>query len=163
MSAPCTVTASVGQCRIGSGECGVCHQLQRHPRALSPMGMVEVTSTTQGLARPGLTRRTLPGEGVLTMVIRRVLLCLWLGILSTVPGCYGAPSPSDHFPYSSMDIYPKTYHGPSNGQGIDYERQIDEQEQHYRSQRRLQERTPEPAYREWEREQERVRDPRQGG
>jgi hypothetical protein len=97
------------------------------------------------------------------MVIRRVLLCLWLGILSTVPGCYGAPSPSDHFPYSSMDIYPKTYHGPSNGQGIDYERQIDEQEQHYRSQRRLQERTPEPAYREWEREQERVRDPRQGG
>ena len=97
------------------------------------------------------------------MVIRRVLLCLWLGILSTVTGCYVDPSPSDHFPYSSVDMDPKTYHEPSDGPGIDYERQMDEQEQQYRRQRSLQERAPEPAYREWEREQERVRDPRQGG
>ena len=30
-------------------------------------------------------------------------------------------------------------------------------------QRSLQERAPEPMYQQWEREQERVRDPRQGG
>jgi len=61
------------------------------------------------------------------------------------------------------DISPETSQGHSDGQGIDYERQMDEQEQQYRRQRNLQERAPEPAYREWEREQERVRDPRQGG
>ena len=98
------------------------------------------------------------------MVIRRVWLCLWLGILSTVTGCYVDPSPSDHFPYSGVDMHPPgTYQEPSGGHGVDYERQMDEQEQQYRRQRRLQEGVPEPAYREWEREQERVRDPRQGG
>ena len=97
------------------------------------------------------------------MVTRRGVLCLCLGILSTVTGCYVDPSPSNYFPYSGMDMYPETSQGHSDGQGIDYERQMDEQEQQYRRQRRLQERAPEPAYREWEREQERVRDPRQGG
>ena len=97
------------------------------------------------------------------MVIRRGVLCLCLGILSMVAGCYGDPPPSRYFPYSRVDMYPGTSQGRSDGQGIDYERQMDEQEQHYRRQRSLQERAPEPAYREWEREQERVRDPRQGG
>ena len=97
------------------------------------------------------------------MVIRRGVLCLCLGILSMVAGCYGDPPPSRYFPYSRVDRYSGTSQGRSDGQGIDYEQQMDEQEQQYRSQRRLQERAPEPAYREWEREQERVRDPRQGG
>jgi hypothetical protein len=97
------------------------------------------------------------------MMTRRGLLCLCLGILSTVTGCYVDPSPSNYFPYSGVDMYPKTYQGHSDGQGVDYERQMDEQEQQYRRQRSLQEGVPEPAYREWEREQERVRDPRQGG
>ena len=97
------------------------------------------------------------------MVTRRSLLCLCLGILSTVTGCYVAPSRSDNLPYSGVDMSPRTYQGHSDGQGIDYERQMDEQEQQYRRQRSLQEGAPEPAYREWEREQERVRDPRQGG
>ena len=97
------------------------------------------------------------------MVIRRGVLCLCLGILSMVAGCYGDPPPSRYFPYSSVDMYPGISQGRSDGQGIDYERQMDEQEQQYRRQRSLQEGVPEPAYREWEREQERVRDPRQGG
>jgi hypothetical protein len=98
------------------------------------------------------------------MMTWRGLLCLCLGILSTVTGCYVDPPPSHHFPYASMDMYPETSHGHSDGQGIDYERQMDEQEQQYRRHRSLQEqRATEPAYREWEREQERVRDPRQGG
>jgi hypothetical protein len=97
------------------------------------------------------------------MVTRRGLLCLCLGIVSTVTGCYADPPPPHYFPYSGVDVYPETSQEPSDGQGIDYERQMDEQEQQYRRQRSLQERAPEPAYREWEREQERVRDPRQGG
>jgi len=102
------------------------------------------------------------------MVTRLGLICLCLGILSTVNGCYVDPSPSDNLPYygaaySGVDMHPETSQGHSDGQGRDYERQMDEQEQHYRRQRSLQERAPEPAYREWEREQERVRDPRQGG
>jgi hypothetical protein len=97
------------------------------------------------------------------MVTRRGLLCLCLGIVSTVTGCYADPPPPHYFPYSGVDVYPETSRGHSDGQGIDYERQMDEQEQQYRRQRSLQEGTPEPAYREWEREQERIRDPRQGG
>ena len=97
------------------------------------------------------------------MVTRLGLICLCLGILSTVNGCYDDPSPSDNLPYSGVDRHPETSQGHSDGQGRDYERQMDEQEQQYRRQRRLQERAPEPAYREWEREQDRVRDPRQGG
>ena len=97
------------------------------------------------------------------MVTRLGLICLCLGILSTVNGCYVDPSLSNYFPYSGVDMYPETSQGHSDGQGRDYERQMDEQEQHYRRQRRLQERAPEPAYRQWEREQDRVRDPRQGG
>ena len=102
------------------------------------------------------------------MVTRLGFICLCLGILSTVNGCYADPSPSDNLPYygaaySGVDMHPETSQGHSDGQGIDYERRMDEQEQQYRRQRRLQERAPEPAYREWEREQERVRDPRQGG
>ena len=97
------------------------------------------------------------------MVTRLGLICLCLGILSTVNGCYVDPSPSDNLPYYGVDMHPETSQGHSDGQGRDYERQMDEQEQQYRRQRRLQERAPEPAYREWEREQDRVRDPRQGG
>ena len=97
------------------------------------------------------------------MVTRRGLLCLCLGILSTVTGCYVARSRPDNLPYSGVDMYPRTYQGHSDGPGIDYERLMDQQEQQYRRQRSLQEGVPEPAYREWEREQERVRDPRQGG
>ena len=103
------------------------------------------------------------------MVTRLGLICLCLGILSTVNGCYVDPSPSDNLPsygvaYNRVDMYPETSQGHSDGQGIDYERQMDEQEPQYRRQRSLQEqRAPEPMYRQWEREQERVRDPRQGG
>ena len=131
--------------------------------ALSPMGIFEATSATQGLASPVLTHLTLPGEGAPTMVTRLGLICLCLGILSTVNGCYVDPSPSKNLPYYGVDMHPETSQGHSDGQGRDYERQMDEQEQQYRRQRRLQERAPEPTYRQWEREQDRVRDPRQGG
>ena len=97
------------------------------------------------------------------MVTRRGVLCLCLGILSMVTGCYVDPPPSHYFPYAGVDMYPETSPGHSDGQGIDYERQMDEQKQQYRRQRSPQEQAPEPTYREWEREQERVRDPRQGG
>ena len=66
------------------------------------------------------------------MVTRRGLLCLCLGILSTVNGCYVDPSPSDNLPYYGVDMHPETSQGHSDGQGIDYERQMDEQEQQYR-------------------------------
>jgi len=97
------------------------------------------------------------------MVTRLGLIFLCLGILNTVNGCYVDPSPSKNLPYYGVDRHPETYQGHSDGRGIDYERQMDEQEQQYRRQRRLQERAPEPTYRQWEREQDRVRDPRQGG
>jgi len=51
------------------------------------------------------------------MVTRRGLLCLCLGILSTVTGCYVAPSRSDNLPYSGVDMYSGTYQGHSMGKG----------------------------------------------
>ena len=136
--------------------------------ALSHLGLFEAKSATQGLVSQVITSLTLPGEGAPTMVTRLGLICLCLGILSTVNGCYVDPSPSDNLPYYGaayygVDMHPETSQGHSDGRGIDYERQMDEQEQQYRRQRSLQERAPEPMYQQWEREQERVRDPRQGG
>jgi hypothetical protein len=97
------------------------------------------------------------------MVTRIGLIFLCLGILSTVNGGYADPSSYKNLPSYGVDMPPETSQGHSSGRGIDYERQMDEQEQQYRSQRSLQERAPEPTYQQWEQERARVRDPRLGG
>ena len=95
------------------------------------------------------------------MVPRTVLIILGLGILTTVTGCAvdSSLSPSAMTP-SRVYTYDATYQGQSYGRGIDYEKKMDEEEQHYRRQRSAQEQAQERAYQQWEQERERLRDPR---
>ena len=95
------------------------------------------------------------------MVLRTVLIILGLGILTTVTGCAVDASPSPAALTSSrVSIYDATYQGQPYGGGIDYEKKIDEEEQHYRRQRDAQEQAQERAYQQWEQERERQQDPR---
>jgi hypothetical protein len=103
------------------------------------------------------------------MVTRLGLICLCLGILSTVNGCYVDPSPSDNLPYYGaayygVDMHPETSQGHADGQGeITRDRWTNRSNNIGDKGVSRNGPAPEPAYREWEREQERVRDPRQGG
>ena len=92
-------------------------------------------------------------EGALTMVPRLVLLVLCLGILSTVNGC-SVDSPPLYGTRPSYGIY-----RPQES-GTDYEKKMDEEEQHYRNQRREQERAQEQWLQQWEEERQRRIDPR---
>jgi hypothetical protein len=50
--------------------------------------------------------------------------------------------------------YDAAYQGQPYGRGIDYEKKMDEEEQHYRRQRSAQEQAQERAYQQWEQERE---------
>ena len=84
------------------------------------------------------------------MVRRIMLICLCLGILSTVNGCSVNSSP---LPSGTLAPY-WTLRPQETSQGPDYERQIDEEVQQYRQRRRAQEqeraREREPRW-EWQR------------
>jgi hypothetical protein len=100
-------------------------------------------------------------QGAPLMVPRTVLIILGLGILTTVTGCAvdSSPSPFAMTP-SRAYTHDTTYQGQPYGGGIDYEKKMDEEEQHYRRQRSAQEQAQERAYQQWEQEWERQRDPR---
>jgi hypothetical protein len=93
------------------------------------------------------------------MIPRPVLIILGLGILTTVTGCAVDSSPSALTPPRAY-THDATYQGQPYGGGIDYEKKMDEEEQHYRRQRSAQEQAQERAYQQWEQERERQRDPR---
>jgi hypothetical protein len=89
------------------------------------------------------------------MLIRLIVFFLAVGILSTVPGCAGAPSPSPDGKRPSCGVT-SLYEippGPQDERGIDYERKLDAEEQQYRRQRSIQEQ--ERAYQQWEQERAR--------
>ena len=90
------------------------------------------------------------------MVPRTVLSILGLGILTTVTGYAvdSSHSPSALTP-SMVYTHDATYQGQPYGGGIDYEKKMDEEEQHYRRQRSAQEQAQERAYQQWEKERER--------
>jgi hypothetical protein len=123
------------------------------------------------------------------MVARLHLLCLGLGILSTVAGCAAPPPPmaplratlapaapaavAPPAPPSPADappvVAPLPYkHPPSTTdtsrpdvyQSSPYERKMDEEERDYRRRRSAQEQAQEQRYQQWEQERARERDPR---
>jgi hypothetical protein len=123
------------------------------------------------------------------MVSRLRLMCLALGILSTVIGCAAppppmaplratlspappsavappaTPAPADLSPSVAPLPYvpPSTTTGtrsPDVSQPSPYERKMDKEERDYRHQRDAQERAQEQRYQQWEQERERERDPR---
>jgi hypothetical protein len=100
-------------------------------------------------------------QGALPMMPRTVLIILGLGILTTVTGCAvdASPSPSAMTP-ARVYTHDVTYQGQPYGGGINYEKKMDEEEQHYRRQRSAQEQAQERAHQQWEQERERQRDPR---
>jgi len=93
------------------------------------------------------------------MVIRITVICLCIGMLSTITGCCAKPSPYEsRAPYDHYPPYGVT--GPhETPQGPDYEKQIDEEVQQYRQRRGEQEQEQERAYQQWEQERARERDP----
>ena len=93
------------------------------------------------------------------MIARISVLCLCLGILSTVNGCTGDPSPYAFYPYGNRASY-GVYRQHATSPGQDYERQIDEEVEQYRQRRRVQEQAQEQAHQQWEQERARERDPR---
>ena len=90
------------------------------------------------------------------MVLRIMLICLCLGMLSTANGCSIS---SSHFPSGTLAPY-WTLKPQETSPGPDYERQIDEEVQQYRQRRRAQEQEQERVYQQWEQERARERDPR---
>jgi hypothetical protein len=101
------------------------------------------------------------------MLARLRVMCLGLGILSTVLGCAVAP-PADappavaplpyvHPPYAAGNSRSDTY------QTSPYEQKMDEEELAYRRRRSTQEREQELKYQQWEQERARERDPRYEG
>ena len=90
------------------------------------------------------------------MVLRIILICLCLGILSMVNGCS-----VDSYPLPSGTLAPYwTLRPQETSQGPDYEREIDEEVQQYRQRRRAQEQEQERVYQQWEQERAREREPR---
>jgi hypothetical protein len=122
------------------------------------------------------------------MVSRLRILCLGVGILSTVMGCAAtpppmaplratlapaapsavappAPSPADLPPA----VAPLPYRHPPYATGTKgsdtyqpspYERKLDEEERDYRRRRSAQEQEQEQRYQQWQQERARERDPR---
>jgi hypothetical protein len=93
------------------------------------------------------------------MVARLSVIVLCLGILSTVTGCAGDPSPYEFYPYGNRALY-GVYGQPETSQEQNYERQIDKEVEQYRQRRRVQEQAQEQAHQQWEQERARERDPR---
>jgi hypothetical protein len=123
------------------------------------------------------------------MIARLRLLCLTLGILSTVMGCATTPPPMAPLRATLAPAAPPTItppatppptdvppavtplpyvppptttgnQGPDVYQSSPYERKMDEEERYYRQQRDAQERAQEQRYQQWQQERERERDPR---
>jgi hypothetical protein len=120
------------------------------------------------------------------MVSRLRLLCLSLGILSTIMGCAATPppmaplratlapaAPAAVAPPAPADappvVAPLPYKPPPSTtdtnrpdvyQSSPYERKMDEEERAYRQQRSAQEQAQEQRYQQWQQERERERDPR---
>ena len=123
------------------------------------------------------------------MVSRLHILCLGLGILSTVMGCTTTPLPMAPLratlapaapsvivppvPPTLADVppvvAPPPYIHPPYATGTSrpdvyqsspYERKMDEEERQYRQQRGAQEQAQEQRYQQWQQGRERERDPR---
>jgi hypothetical protein len=128
-------------------------------------------------------------EGRQSMVSRLRLLCLSLGILSSVMGCAATPPPmaplratlapaapsavAPPAPPSPADappvVAPLPYVPPLSTRGTSrpdvyqpspYERKMDEEERDYRQWRGAQEQEQEQRYQQWQQERARERDPR---
>jgi hypothetical protein len=135
-------------------------------------------------SHPSCTRYHIE-EGSQLMVSRLRLLCLGLGILSTVMGCAATPpppveplratlspaapsavappvtpAPADVPPFVVSPPSTTGTRGPDTSQLSPYEHKMDEEEQQYRQQRGAQERQQEQRYQPWEQERARERDPR---
>jgi hypothetical protein len=103
------------------------------------------------------------------MRARLRVMCLGLGILSTVMACVvtppSTPPPSDIPPSVAPPPYlpPPSTTGtrrPDISQPSPYERKMDEEEIEYRRRRSAQEQEQEQRYQQWEQERARERDPR---
>jgi hypothetical protein len=126
-------------------------------------------------------------EGIQLMVSRLRMMCLGLGILSTVMGCAATPpspvapplatlpptAPSAVAPLAPPPaalppaMAPLPYVPPSSTTGrpdvyqpSPYERKMDEEEFDYRRRRSTQEQEQEQRYQQWQQERARERDPR---
>jgi len=128
-------------------------------------------------------------QGVRPMVSHLRLLCLSLGILSTVMGCAATPPPMAPLratlapaapaaiappvtsPPSEVPpaVVPVPYRHPPSATGTresdtyqysPYERKLDEEEHDYRQRHSAQEQAQEQRYQQWQQERKRERDPR---
>jgi hypothetical protein len=104
------------------------------------------------------------------MVSRLRMMCLGLGILSTVMGCAATPPPPVAPPLATLPpaVAPLPYVSPPDTTGTrrpdvyqssPYERKTDEEEFDYRRRRSAQEQEQEQRYQQWQQERARERDP----
>ena len=122
------------------------------------------------------------------MVSRLRILCLGLGILSTVMGCAATPPPMAPLRATLAPaapsavappvpppvdvppaVVPLPYRHPPSATGTresdtyqysPYERKLDEEEHDYRQRHSAQEQAQEQRYQQWQQERKRERDPR---
>ncbi len=123
------------------------------------------------------------------MVSRLRVMCLSLGILSTIMGCAATPPPMAPLratlaPAAPAAVAPPATPAPADAppvvtplpdkhplstsdtsrpdvyQSSPYERKMDEEERDYRRRRSAQEQAQEQRYQQWQQERERERDPR---
>jgi hypothetical protein len=167
----------------------------RHIHALSsPSTVHSLESLAQVLLITGVDKTTgVVGypivEGIQPMVSRLRMLCLGLGLLSTVMACTTTPpppvaplratlppaAPSAVAPPASPPadlppaVAPLPYVPPPSTTGTrrpdvyqpsPYERKMDEEERDYRRRRSAQEQEQEQRYQQWQQERARERDPR---
>jgi len=110
------------------------------------------------------------------MVSRLRMMCLGLGILSTMMGCAATPPPPVAPPLATLPpaalppaVAPLPYvpppyttgtRRPDVYQSSPYERKMDKEELDYRRRRSAQEQEQEQRYQQWQQERARERDPR---
>jgi hypothetical protein len=165
------------------------HALSSPSTVLHSLGSLAQVLLITGVEKPMGVIGSHIKEGVRPMVSRLRMLCLGVGILSTVMGCAATPppvaplratlppaAPSAVTPPATPApadlppaVAPLPYVPPPSTMGTSrpdvyqpspYEQKMDEEERQYRQQRGAQEQEQEQRYQQWQQERARERDPR---